>query len=67
MSFLLGYDYELVDGGGRQPKDLPVQDGNDIHQVDFFGLIILMVLRYGKSHPVENPVYIEQFYEGLCT
>ena len=67
MSFLLGYDYELVDGGGRQPKDLPVQDGNDIHQVDFFGLIILMVLRYGKSRPVENPVYIEQFYEGLCT
>ena len=63
----MGYDYELVDGGGRQPKDLPVQDGNDIHQVDFFGLIILMVLRYGKSRPVENPVYIEQFYEGLCT
>jgi hypothetical protein len=32
-SFLLGYDYRLVDSTGQQPKELPVQDRNDIHQV----------------------------------
>ena len=30
---LLGYDYELVDGNGNYPKELPSQDRNDLLQV----------------------------------
>ena len=30
---LLGYEYELVDGNGNYPKELPSQDRNDITQV----------------------------------
>ena len=30
---LLGYDYELVDGTGNYPKELPSQDRNDLLQV----------------------------------
>jgi hypothetical protein len=30
---LLGYEYELVDGNGNYPKELPSQDRNDVMQV----------------------------------
>ena len=30
---LIRYDFELVDGNGSFPKEPPVQDRNDIHQV----------------------------------
>ena len=30
--FLLGYDYELVDGKGNFPKELPKPDKNDLQQ-----------------------------------
>jgi hypothetical protein len=30
---LLGYEYELVDGNGNYPKELPSQDRNDLTQV----------------------------------
>ena len=30
---LIRYDFELVDGNGNFPKEPPVQDRNDIHQV----------------------------------
>ena len=30
---LLGYEYELVDGNGNCPKQIPSQDRNDILQV----------------------------------
>jgi cytochrome P450 len=30
---LLGFEYELVDGNGNYPKELPSQDRNDIAQV----------------------------------
>jgi cytochrome P450 len=29
---LLGYEYELVDGNGNYPKQVPSQDRNDIAQ-----------------------------------
>ena len=30
---LLGYEYELVDGNGNYPKEVPSQDRNDTLQV----------------------------------
>jgi hypothetical protein len=30
---LLGYEYELVDGNGNYPKEIPSQDRNDLGQV----------------------------------
>ena len=30
---LLGYEYELVDGNGNYPKQVPSQDRNDLMQV----------------------------------
>ena len=30
---LLGYEYELVDGNGNYPKEVPCQDRNDTLQV----------------------------------
>ena len=30
---LLGYEYELVDGNGNYPKEIPSQDRNDLLQV----------------------------------
>ena len=30
---LVGYEYELVDSSGNFPKELPLQDRNDIQQV----------------------------------
>ena len=41
-SLLLGYDCKLVDSTGQQPKELPVQDRNDIHQVGFSRVVILL-------------------------
>lgn len=31
--FLLGYEYELVDGAGNLLEKVPLQDRNDIQQV----------------------------------
>lgn len=31
--FLVGYDFELVDGNGNFPKEFPTVDRNDLHQV----------------------------------
>lgn len=58
-SLLLGYDYKLVDSTGNQPNELPVQDRNDIHQVGFLESLCYLDLRYKKSRPVGNPVYLE--------
>ena len=36
---LLGYEYELVDGNGNYPKELPSQDRNDLTQVSTYPCI----------------------------
>ena len=39
--FLVGYEYELVDSSGNFPKELPLQDRNDIQQVRSAPMIFL--------------------------
>jgi hypothetical protein len=36
---LLGYEYELVDGNGNYPKEVPSQDRNDLVQVSTYPCI----------------------------
>lgn len=53
--FLLGYEYELVDGKGNYPKALPDQDRNDLLQVSalcipgFSNLSSCLVATYGRT------------------
>ena len=42
--FLVGYEYELVDGSGNFLKELPLQDRNDIQQVRSASMIFLLGL-----------------------
>ena len=39
--FLISYEYELVDSSGNFPKELPLQDRNDIQQVRSAPMIFL--------------------------
>jgi hypothetical protein len=43
--FLVGFEYELVDSSGNFPKELPLQDRNDIQQVRSAPMIFLRDLR----------------------
>ena len=36
---LLGYEYEIVDGNGNYPKEVPKQDRNDLVQVSTYPCI----------------------------
>ena len=42
--FLVGYEYELVDGSGNFLKELALQDRNDIQQVRSASMIFLLGL-----------------------
>lgn len=54
--FLLGYEYELVDGAGNLLERLPLQDRNDIQQVRMAAYPCSyaphMSYRRGRSVPV---------------
>ena len=57
--FLVGYEYELVDSSGNFPKELPLQDRNDIQQVRRAPMIFLRGLTFQLVEATGRPLLSE--------